>query len=79
MSSQTTSPPPCPAGLDINTLFQSVPHWHQRWEIFQGIFTPGRNSVEKLLGNSGVPVERVLDVGTGGHAGLSISLLCRFV
>lgn len=68
MSSQTTSSPPCPPGLDVNTLFQSVPHWHQRWEIFQGIFTPGRNSVEMLLSNSGVPVDlsgkRVLDVGT---------------
>ena len=52
----------------MTALFQSVPHWHQRWEIFQGIFTPGRNSVEAMLGNSGVPVDlsgkRVLDVGT---------------
>jgi tRNA (mo5U34)-methyltransferase len=59
--------PPCPPHLDPETLFQNVPHWHQRWEIFQDIFTPGRNSVETMLGNSQVPIDlsgkRVLDVG----------------
>jgi tRNA (mo5U34)-methyltransferase len=58
---------PCPSDLDTQTLLQSVPYWHQGWEIFQGVFTPGRNSVETMLGNSQVPLDlsgkRVLDVG----------------
>jgi tRNA (mo5U34)-methyltransferase len=68
MSSRATSVPACPRNLDVKALFKSVPHWHQRWEIFQGIFTPGRNSVEAMLGNSQVPIDlsgkRVLDVGS---------------
>jgi tRNA (mo5U34)-methyltransferase len=59
--------PICPADLDVTDLFGSVPHWHQRWEIFQGIHTPGRNSVEEMLSYAGVPGDltgkRVLDIG----------------
>ena len=68
MSSRPSAAPACPRDLDTNILFRRVPHWHQRWEIFQGIFTPGRNSVEMMLDKSAVPVDlsgkRVLDVGT---------------
>jgi tRNA (mo5U34)-methyltransferase len=68
LSSYPSAAPACPPDLDTDILFRRVPHWHQRWEIFQGIFTPGRNSVETMLGNSEVPVDlsgkRVLDVGT---------------
>jgi tRNA (mo5U34)-methyltransferase len=59
--------PAAPPSLDAARLFAGVPHWHQRWEIFQGVFTPGRNSVEMLMTNAGVPADltgkRVLDVG----------------
>jgi tRNA (mo5U34)-methyltransferase len=42
-------------------------HWHQKWEIFEGIWTPGRNPVVELAGRAGLPADlsgqRVLDVG----------------
>jgi tRNA (mo5U34)-methyltransferase len=62
-----TAVPPCPEGLNLVQLFQAVPSWHQRWEIFQGVFTPGRNPVATLMTRAGVPAsligKRVLDVG----------------
>ncbi len=48
--------------------------WHQRFELANGIFTPGTNDVEWLLGTAGVPRDltgaSVLDIGTtnGGTA-----------
>ena len=42
--------------------------WHQRWEVVQGVFTPGRNDVAALLDWAAVPSDvdglRVLDVGS---------------
>ena len=59
--------PVCPEHVNVDELFQSVPAWHQRWEIFQDVFTPGRNSVEALMSRAGVPAvlsgKRVLDIG----------------
>ncbi len=61
------SAPQKPDNIDANLLLQSTRHWHQRWEVFDGIFTPGRNSVQDLLLNTGVPADlsgaRVLDIG----------------
>jgi tRNA (mo5U34)-methyltransferase len=61
------SPPPFPESLNIEQLFSAVPSWHQRWEIFKDVFTPGRNPVEHLMSQAGVPADlsgkRVLDVG----------------
>lgn len=61
------SPPPCPPSLNIEQLFGAVPYWHQRWEIFENVFTPGRNPVEELMTQASVPADlsgkRVLDVG----------------
>ena len=67
LATNMATAPACPEHLNVEDLFRSVPSWHQRWEIFQNVFTPGRNSVEALLENSGVPRDltgkRVLDVG----------------
>jgi hypothetical protein len=35
---------PAPPGFSPDSFFQGV-HWHQRWEVFQGVFVPGRNDV----------------------------------
>lgn len=59
--------PVCPEGLNVDDLFQAVPDWHQQWEIFQNVFTPGRNSVATLMTRAGLPLDlsgkRVLDIG----------------
>lgn len=51
---------------DWETLFAGIP-WHQRWEIAPGVFTPGRNPVDRLCTAVGLPARlaglRVLDVG----------------
>lgn len=42
-------------------------HWHQRWEIEPGLFTPGQNDVQTLMNWAKVPQDlsgkRVLDIG----------------
>jgi tRNA (mo5U34)-methyltransferase len=59
--------PRAPVGVDCGAVFQQIPAWHQRWEIFQGVFTPGRNPVSDLLNGVGLPQDlrgrKVLDVG----------------
>jgi tRNA (mo5U34)-methyltransferase len=59
--------PIAPPGLDFDRLFASVPSWHQRWEIFQNVFTPGRNPIIDLMSSAAVPADlsgkRVLDIG----------------
>ena len=58
-------PPPVPPGFSADSFFAGV-HWHQRWEIFKGIFVPGRNTVRELCDLIGLPPDlsgsRVLDV-----------------
>jgi tRNA (mo5U34)-methyltransferase len=59
-------PLPCPKSLDLQSVFEGI-WWHQRWEIFEGVFTPGRNPVAELASQAGLPEDlsgaRVLDVG----------------
>jgi tRNA (mo5U34)-methyltransferase len=58
--------PPPPSGFDPGSFFAGV-HWHQRRELFQGIWTPGRNPVVDLLAYAQIPCDltgkRVLDIG----------------
>lgn len=58
--------PDAPSGFSADSFFQGV-HWHQRWEIFPGVFVPGRNDVEYLCNATQLPIDlqgmRVLDVG----------------
>ncbi len=59
-------PSPAPAGFYAESFFQGVV-WHQKWEIFQGVFVPGRNSISDLCTHAKLPAnlagKRVLDVG----------------
>jgi len=59
-------PPAAPEGFDARALFAGV-HWHQRWELFDGVHLPGRNDVGELMARCGVPEDlsgkRVLDIG----------------
>ncbi len=58
--------PSAPSGLVASELFDGV-HWHQRWEVFNGIWLPGRNDVNTILEYVGLPDDltgkRVLDIG----------------
>jgi tRNA (mo5U34)-methyltransferase len=58
--------PAAPSGFVAAELFDGV-HWHQRWEVFDGICLPGRNDVKTILEYVGLPDDltgkRVLDVG----------------
>lgn len=58
--------PATPDDLDLAQLFAGV-HWHQQWEIFAGVLTPGRNPVQDLLAYANVPEDltgkTVLDIG----------------
>jgi tRNA (mo5U34)-methyltransferase len=59
--------PKPPHGVDVEGALRGIPNWHQKWEIFEGIFTPGRNPVADLLDGVGLPRDltgrRVLDIG----------------
>jgi tRNA (mo5U34)-methyltransferase len=58
--------PVAPAGFVEPELFDGI-HWHQRWEVFDGVYLPGRNDVQTILEYVGLPDDltgkRVLDVG----------------
>ena len=61
-----TSLPVPPADFSAETFFSGI-HWHQKWEIFPGISTPGHNPVEEVGNYTEIPADlsgkRVLDVG----------------
>jgi tRNA (mo5U34)-methyltransferase len=63
---QPQRPAPAPVGFNLDKLFKGY-HWHQRWEVFQGVYTPGRNPVAMLCDLVGLPQDlrgkRVLDIG----------------
>ncbi|PZR76873.1 MAG: hypothetical protein DLM73_01575 [Chthoniobacterales bacterium] len=58
--------PPAPVGFSSERFFAGV-HWHQSWNIFEGVRLPGRNSVEELCDRIQLPLDltgkRVLDIG----------------
>jgi tRNA (mo5U34)-methyltransferase len=51
---------------NLATLLDGV-HWHQRWQVSPGVYTPGRNPVAQLCERIRLPADlrgqRVLDVG----------------
>jgi tRNA (mo5U34)-methyltransferase len=55
------------ADFDASYLSQGNYYWHQGWEIFPGIMTPGRSLVSAIMDRCAVPDrldgKRVLDVG----------------
>ncbi len=58
--------PAAPEGFVASDIFDGVA-WHQRWEVYRGVFLPGRNDVRQLLDYVGLPADltgkRVLDIG----------------
>jgi tRNA (mo5U34)-methyltransferase len=66
MSETLRRPSPKPAEFDETAFFEGI-HWHQRWELFEGVFTPGRNPVAELMDYAAVPHDltgkTVLDIG----------------
>jgi tRNA (mo5U34)-methyltransferase len=66
INKRTAAPPAAPLGFSPDSYFRDV-HWHQRWEIFRGIFVPGQNRVDYLCEAAQLPADlsgkRVLDVG----------------
>src|ERR1700730_4683349 len=55
-----------PSGFDADKFLSPI-YWHQGWDIFPGIRTPGRSSVETIMERVGFPQDlrgkRVLDIG----------------
>lgn len=55
-----------PAGFSEEEFFQGV-YWHQRWEMFEGIFTPGLNDIALMAKNLALPEDlsgkRIMDIG----------------
>ncbi|MBV8585174.1 MAG: DUF1698 domain-containing protein, partial [Verrucomicrobia bacterium] len=55
-----------PSGFDAEKFLKGI-YWHQTWEIFPGIQTPGRSPVETIAERVGLPSDltgkRVLDIG----------------
>lgn len=51
---------------EIRQIFEGF-NWHQRWQVVPGVYTPGGNDVEELMGWANVPArldgKRVLDIG----------------
>lgn len=64
--SRVIQPPAAPEGFSAEAFFSGI-HWHQRWELFGGVFTPGRNPVAELWDLARLPADlsgkRVLDIG----------------
>jgi tRNA (mo5U34)-methyltransferase len=56
-----------PANFDAKSFFADI-YWHQKWNLFPTIETPGLNDVQGLLARAKFPEKldgkRVLDVGT---------------
>ncbi len=66
MSQLETHPPAPPAGFNPYTFFEGA-HWFQKWEMFDGVWTPGINDIPKLCTDLRLPNDlsgrRVLDLG----------------
>jgi tRNA (mo5U34)-methyltransferase len=66
MSAGTRKIPPAPPGFSAEKCFAGI-QWWQRWEMFEGVFVPGTNCIERLSQLMNLPPDmsgkRVLDVG----------------
>ena len=67
----SVAPPPKPEDFNPDSFFAGIA-WHQRWEMYQGVYTPGRNPVAEFMDRASVPVDltdrTVLDIGTWNGA-----------
>jgi tRNA (mo5U34)-methyltransferase len=59
--------PPAPADFRPEQLTAGSAYWHQRWEIFDGVETPGHNPIAEMCEALRLPDDlsgkRVLDIG----------------
>src|SRR5260370_21805961 len=66
MSGLSKNVPTAPAGFDKDKFFAGV-YWHQNWQVFRDVFTPGINPIEKMCADLALPTKlsgkRVLDIG----------------
>ena len=55
-----------PEGFEAESFFAPF-YWHQGWDLFPNVRTPGRSPVEALMDNAGVPTDlsglSILDIG----------------
>jgi tRNA (mo5U34)-methyltransferase len=66
MSRTTIRLPSPPAHFDAETFFAGI-QWHQKWQVFDRIYTPGVNPIEEMCSDLQLPAcltgKRVLDIG----------------
>jgi len=66
-----------PQGFDPEALFKGI-NWYQKWEVFDGIFTPGINPISDIYDLMQLPLDlsgrRVLDIGSANGC---MSLECE--
>src|SRR5262245_49498362 len=48
--------PPAPPGLDLEKLFEGI-FVFQKWEMFDGVFTPGINPIKELCDDMQLPTD----------------------
>lgn len=60
--------PPVPPNFQYERIVRGTNCWHQRWQVFRGVYTPGINPIEQMLDELQVPADltglRVLDIGS---------------
>lgn len=70
-------PPTAPPGFDPETFFKHI-NWYQRWEVFDGVFTPGISPTSEVMDLLELPADlsgrRILDIGSANGC---MSLECE--
>src|ERR1051326_7057058 len=76
-SPRRTPPPIAPKGFDPEAFFKGIT-WYQKWEVFDGIFTPGINLTSLVCDLMQLPADlsgrRILDIGSANGC---MSLECE--
>jgi len=76
-SPRRVTPPIAPKGFDPEAFFKGIT-WYQKWEVFDGIFTPGINPVSDICDLMQLPADlsgrRILDIGSANGC---MSLECE--
>src|SRR5260370_3426269 len=67
-------PPNAPKGFNPEAFFEGIT-WYQKWEVFDGIFTPGTNPVSDVCDLMQLPADlsgrRIMDIGSS-HGCISL-------
>lgn len=75
--SRVSRSPAAPEDFDPARFFEGK-NWYQKWEVFDGVFTPGVNNVAEICDLIGLPLDlsgrRVLDIGSANGC---MSLECE--